>query len=315
MKTSMNQQNSISRRRFVGAGSAAVAGAMIGLGGAGVRVCADVARPSGTIFKSIKIGMFNENITLVEKFQLLKDMGFDGIELNSPGGVDKTDALKVSRHVGLPIHGVVNSIHWSVRLSDPDEETRSRALEGLLTAIREAHMVGGSAVLLVPGKVNNADTENHGQVWRRSIDGIRKALPLAAKLGIHILIENVWNNFLYDPKGPDNQSAALLAAYLDEINSPWVGSYFDIGNHQRFGRPADWIRTLGRRIVKLDVKDWGKETGFSKIGDGDVDWADVRAALKEIQFTGWATAEVAGGDRNRIKEVGQRMDRYLLGVS
>lgn len=312
----MNQVNPMTRRRFVASGTAAVAGAMVGLGGtAGVRAASESLRPEKKIFKSIKIGMFNENISLVEKFQLLKDMGFDGVELNSPGGIEKSDALKVSRLVGLPIHGVVDSIHWSVRLSDPDAETRSRALEGLLTAIRDAHRVGGSAVLLVPGKVTHPETENHGQVWRRSIDGIRQALPLAAKLGIHILIENVWNNFLYDPKGPDNQSAVLLAAYLDEINSPWVGSYFDIGNHQRFGRPADWIRTLGRRIVKLDVKDWGKETGFSKIGDGDVDWADVRSALSEIGYTGWATAEVAGGDRDRIKEVGQRMDKYLLGAS
>ena len=136
---------------------------------------------------------------------------------------------------------------------------------------------------------------------------------MSSRLGIHILIENVWNNFLYDPKGDNNQSADLLAKYLDEMNSPWVGSYFDIGNHQRFGKPAEWIRTLGKRIVKLDVKDWGKSNGFCKIGDGDVDWPDVRKALGEIGFTGWSTAEVGGGNRDRIKEIHDRMDKHLLG--
>lgn len=265
------------------------------------------------IYKSIKIGMFRESIPLAEKFQILKDLGFDGVELNSPGGVDKGEALKASRKTGLPLHGVVDSIHWGTRLSDPKHEARAKALEGLKTAIRDAHRIGGTSVLLVPGRVSDPNDENHFQVWRRSIQGIRAALPLASRLGIHILIENVWNNFLYDPKGDAAQSAGLLAAYIDEIDSPWVGSYFDIGNHQRFGKPAEWIRTLGRRIVKLDVKDWGVANGFCKIGDGDVDWPAVRAALREIRFSGWATAEVAGGDRKRIQEVGARMDRHLLG--
>ena len=66
-------------------------------------------------------------------------------------------------------------------------------------------------------------------------------------------------------------------------------------------------------FVKLDVKDWGKSNGFCKIGDGDVDWPDVRKALGEIGFTGWSTAEVGGGKRERIQEIHDRMDKYLLG--
>jgi len=267
-----------------------------------------------TIYKSIKMGMFREDIPLIEKFRLMQAMGYDGIELNSPGGVDKEEALQASRELSFPIHGVVDSIHWGTRLSDPNPEVREKGLQGLLTALRDTHYVGGSAVLLVPGAARDPEKESRGHVWTRSIEQIRKALPTASKLGIHILIENVWNQFLYDPKGNNRQSASLLAAYLDEINSPWVGSYFDIGNHQKFGKPAEWIRTLGSRIVKLDVKDWGVSNGFCKIGDGDVDWEDVRAALKEIGFTGWATAEVGGGDRHRIREIGERMDTHLLGL-
>ena len=265
------------------------------------------------IYKSIKMGMFNEKISVHEKFKLMKEMGFDGAELNSPGGVDKEEALNASRELGFPIHGVVDSIHWGIRLSDPDPAIREKGLQGLLTAMKDTHFVGGDAVLLVPGAARDPENESHGHVWTRSIEQIKKALPTASKLGVRILIENVWNNFLYDPKGANDQSASLLAAYLDEINSPWVGSYFDIGNHQRFGKPAEWIRTLGHRIVKLDVKDWGVDNGFCKIGDGDVDWADVRSALRQIGYTGWATAEVSGGDRHRIKDISERMDQYLLG--
>lgn len=260
---------------------------------------------------SLKIGMARVGKSLEEKFKVIKELGYDGIELNSPGGVNKDEALKASRATGLPIHGVVDSIHWGTRLSDPSAETREKALQGLLTAIRDSKKVGGSSVLLVPAVVNGGVT--HQQAWDRSIEQIRKALPLASELKIHILIENVWNNFLYDPKGPNTQTAKQLVKYIDEINNPLVGSYFDIGNHQKFGKPAEWIRQLGKRIVKLDVKDWGVKGGFTKIGSGDVDWPDVRKALAEIGFSGWATAEVGGGNRERCAEILANMRTHLLG--
>ncbi|MDA7524461.1 sugar phosphate isomerase/epimerase [bacterium] len=312
----MTPKVSIDRRNFLSLSAVSIAGTMMtgvpGLNMASLQ--ADHHNDKGNrIYKSIKMGMFNEKISVHEKFKLMKEMGFDGAELNSPGGVNKEEALNASRELGFPIHGVVDSIHWGIRLSDPDPAVREKGLQGLLTAMKDTHFVGGNAVLLVPGAARDPEKESHGHVWTRSIEQIKKALPTASKLGVRILIENVWNNFLYDPKGDNDQSASLLAAYLDEINSPWVGSYFDIGNHQRFGKPAEWIRTLGHRIVKLDVKDWGVDNGFCKIGDGDVDWADVRSALHQIGYTGWATAEVSGGDRHRIKDISERMDQYLLG--
>ena len=48
--------------------------------------------------------------------------------------------------------------------------------------------------------------------------------------------------------------------YLDEINNPWVQAYYDIGNMQKFAPSHEWIRILGNRNVKLDVKDWGVKT-------------------------------------------------------
>ena len=261
---------------------------------------------------ALKGGMAGFGANLEEKFRTLKELGYDGIELDSPGGQNKEEALAASKATGLPIHGVVDSIHWQTRFSDPSDEVRERALQGLLTAIRESHAVGGSSVLLVPGVVD--DKTSHDDACARSIEGIRKALPLASELGVFILIENVWNRMFYKEDGGNSQSAKLLADYLDEIDSPWVGSYFDIGNHQRFGKPAEWIRTLGKRIVKLDCKDWGVKGGFGKIGEGDVDWPSVRAALRDINYSGWATAEVAGGDEARCAEILKNMRTHLLGA-
>ncbi len=254
------------------------------------------------IFKSVKWGMIKVDGSVADKFQLQKELGYDGMELVSPSGLDLNEVRAASDSTGMPVHGVVDMKHWNDRLSSPDRATRDRGRQYLEQSIRDSKAFGGDTVLLVPGAVRGED-ENHDHVWRRSIVEIRKVLPLASRLGVRILIENVWNGFCESPE--------QLRDYLDEIDSPWVGSYFDIGNVRKFGPSEDWIRTLGSRIVKLDVKDWGGNNGFCRIGDGDVNWPAVREALHEIGFSGWCTAEVAGGDRERLADIAQRMDRAL----
>jgi len=150
------------------------------------------------------------------------------------------------------------------------------------------------------------------EVWKRSLANIAQAVPLAAELGVVIAIENVWNHFLYDHAGDASQSVEPFVSYLDQINSPWVGMQFDIGNHWKYGQTGDWIRKLGRRIVKLDAKGFSRKGDtFTKIGAGDVDWADVRKALLEINFYGWCAAEVEGGGPERLREISANMDRVF----
>ena len=269
------------------------------------------ARSALPIRFALKYGMVGVEGSMVEKFKLLKRLGYDGVELDSPNNLHREEVLAAVEVSGLPVHGVVDSIHWRERLSSPDPKVRETAVTGLETAIRDIKDYGGSSVLLVPGLSADPEKENHDQVWERSIEGIQQVLPLAAELGIHILIENVWNKFCYEHDGPPDQSAARFVQYIDAIDSPWVGMYFDLGNHQKYGNVAEWVRQMGRRIVKLDVKDWGIEAGWAKIGDGDVDWPAVREALTEIGYTGWATAEVGGGDEKRLAEILERMRRAL----
>jgi L-ribulose-5-phosphate 3-epimerase len=261
----------------------------------------------GRLYKSLKIGMVNVQGSLTDKFKVLKEVGFDGVEMDSPG-VDVEATRKAMAESGLPVDGTVCSTHWNVRHSDKDPAVRAKALVDLQKAMRDTHALEGNSVLLVPGHGKDG-TER--EVWDRSIANIRLAIPLAAELGVHIAIENVWNQFLYEHEGPENQNANKLRDYIDEINSPWIGVHFDIGNHQKYAKPADWIRTLGRRIVKLDVKDWGKKAGWAKIGEGDIDWADVRKALLEIGYSGWAAAEVNGGGRDQLREVREQMDKVF----
>ncbi|MCR9292334.1 MAG: sugar phosphate isomerase/epimerase [bacterium] len=255
------------------------------------------------IYKSLKWNMVQTGGTVLDKFQLLKRLGYDGVELDSPQGLEQEEAIRASQKSGLPIEGIVNSTHWKVRHSDPDPGVREQALSNMQTAMHFAKAVGADSVLLVPGNVTNAETENHDQVWQRSTEGIRQLLPLAEALGVQILIENVGNGFCETPE--------LFAEYVDQFDHPLLGIHFDIGNFIRLGPPAEWIRILGNRIKKLDVKDRTRANERKLIGDGQADWPAVRQALSDIGYQGWAAAEVAGGDETRLREVLTRMDRVL----
>lgn len=255
------------------------------------------------LYKSLKWNMVQLDGTLLQKLLILKEIGYDGVELDRPGDIGAEDALAASQAAGLPIEGIVNSTHWNIRHSDPDPEVRRQAFENMSEALHYAAQVKANSVLLVPGKVTDPETENHDQVWQRSIAEITKLIPIAERLQIQILIENVGNGFCETPE--------LFAEYIDAIDSEWVGIHFDIGNHIRVSPPADWIRTLGSRIKKLDVKDRTHDNQRALIGEGQADWPAVRNALVAIGYRGWAAAEVPGGDRERLADVLARMNRVL----
>lgn len=259
--------------------------------------------------KAIKYGMIRwPNATHRDKLELAKKCGFQGIEIDSPGTPQLDELVRASKETGIAIHGVIDSVHWHQPLSDPDEKVRAKGLEALLTAIREAQVVGAETVLLVPGVVKEGVT--YTQCWERSQTEIRKAIPLAEKCGVKIAIEVVWNNFITQPE--------QLVEYVDSFKSPWVGAYFDCSNMIRYGvSSADWIRKLGKRMLKFDFKGFSLKRYNTKlnpwvdIGEGDENWPEILKALAEIGYEGWATAEVQGGGEDTLRKISRQMDKVF----
>ena len=250
------------------------------------------------IKKSLKYGMIKEELSIMDKFKLIKDLGFDGIELDSPNDLNEKEILAARDKTGLKIPGTVNSYHWKKPLSDPDPAVRAECLESMKTALRKTKLYGGSTVLLVPGVVSEAVP--YHEAYERSQAEIRKLLPVAEETGVKIALENVWNNFLLSP--------VEAARYVDEFDHPMIGWYFDVGNIIRYGWAEHWIRALGPRILKVDIKEYSRKKqqdegiwkGFQvELTEGDCNWAEVNKAFKEVGYQGWGSAEVPGGDRDR----------------
>lgn len=307
----------MNRRDFLS--SAATTAAVLSLGSAPALATPSSARPAPSpmgpavrkLKKSVKYGMIGVGDTVMEKFQILRDIGFDGVELDSPNNLTVDEVLKAKEATGIEVPGVVDSVHWAKPLSDANPDVRAEGRAALEQAIRDCKAYGGTSVLLVPAVVNKQTS--YADAYTRSQEEIRKVLPLARETGIQIAIENVWNGFLLSP--------LEAARYTDELDPKWVGWHFDIGNIVNFGWPEHWIPVLGNRIWKLDVKEFSRKKrddeglwkGFaSEIGDGDCDWPTVMKAIDAIGYgNGWAAAEVRGGDQARLKDVYERMCRVL----
>src|ERR1041384_1427861 len=286
---------SLNRRDFVKLTGTALAATVFNPNG----LCAaDEAPPRGNkrgLKKGVSLGMVAGNQTILEKFKLLKDLGFDGIELNYPGGPDKNEILKARDTTGIAVGNIIDSVHWNQPLSDPNPEVRAKGLAGLKQSLRDAKELGCPAVLLVPavGKKEVA----YAEAYTRSLAEIRKPVPLAEELGVKIAIENVWNQFLLSP--------LEAARYVDEFNSKAVGWHFDVGNVINIGWPEQWIRVLGKRIQKLHIKEFSRAKrdkeglwkGFDvPLLEGDNDWPSVMRALDDVGYHGWAITEQGGGD-------------------
>ncbi|MFO7907812.1 MAG: sugar phosphate isomerase/epimerase family protein [Planctomycetota bacterium] len=257
---------------------------------------------------SCKLGMIkptSDDEPLVDRLGRAAEAGFDGVDFDQAGGYTPEEVREAVGEAGVFVHNAINHAHWQDRLTSPDEAVRAKGRANIEHCIRVSHAAGGSAVLIVVGKSADGPAR---EINDRCRTEIKKLLPLAAALGQMILVENVWNGMHYDEDAPPEQSASRYVEFIDSFNSPWVGMYYDIGNHWKYGQPGDWIREFGRRCVKLDVKGFSRENDqFTDIGQGDLPWDQVRKALDEIEFTGWATAEVGGGDVKRLTTVREQM--------
>jgi L-ribulose-5-phosphate 3-epimerase len=265
------------------------------------------------IRKAVEFNMLPNSLGILERFQLAKDAGFEEIECpTTPEPAKADEILAASRKAGLRIHSVMNQEHWRSPLSSSDPAVVEKSMEGMRTSLRNAKLWGADTVLLVPAVVN-AETP-YAQAWERSQRQIRKLVPMAEELKVIIGIEEVWNKFLLSP--------LEMVRYVDEFQTPWIRAYFDVGNIEIWGYPQDWIRTLGKRIVKLHIKDFSfkndpatrkRTPDFVPLLEGEIDWKAVHAALADIGYQGTATVELSGGDGEYLKEVNRRFDRILNG--
>jgi L-ribulose-5-phosphate 3-epimerase len=293
----------VSRREFV-----AQAGALAAVGMTSfARPAVAAASNRRGLKRSLKFGMIRQGETVLEKLMVARDAGFDGVEFEiTVAESSKREILEACAKTGLAVPGTVSGANGR-RFSHADPKVRAEGVENYKVALQTTRDLGGTTVLLYPGIV---DADNpYDVVYERMQESVRAVIPTAEKTGTKIAFENVWNNFLLSPLEARD--------FVDSFNHPLVGWYFDVGNVVTFGWPEQWIRILGKRVFKLDIKEYsrtrereeGKRHGFNvELMEGDCNWPAVMQAVDDVGYTGgWGSAEVRGGDAERLRFIADRM--------
>lgn len=291
--------SSIGRREFIQR-TAVAAGTAVGTA---LAARAQDAASGVRLPKAIQYTMLPEGVSDADKLRVARACGFEGVEAVAMESIDAATRFgDLARAAETPVHSMTFG-GWGAPLSSPDPQVVRQGLTELELALRCTKAMGGEVVLLVPAVVN--ENVRYVEAYERSQRNIRTMLPLAEDLGVIIAVENVWNNFLLSP--------IEFARYVDEFESPWLKAYFDCGNVVAFGWPEDWIRTLGKRIVRIHLKDFRREgREWTNLGEGDVNWPEVREALvDEVGYTGWVTPELSAGDEAYMRDLVDRINRLI----
>jgi hexulose-6-phosphate isomerase len=252
--------------------------------------------------KGISIWAFPSDWSLEYCFLLAVEAGFDGIELayasDGPITPDSTEAAlgiirKEAETSDIEISSLASGIFWQVNMISDDAEERQQAKKHLVRMLEIASTLELGLVLIVPGFIGPFEAgppvvSDYEVGYQRAVDIFREISPLAQRLGVDLGVENVWNKFL--------SSAHEMKSFLDLVESPNVGCYFDVGNCLRTGYPEQWIRILGSRIKGVHFKDFrvnvGNLQGFVDLFEGDVDFEAVMGALQEIGYQGYCIVEL-----------------------
>jgi hexulose-6-phosphate isomerase len=270
------------------------------------------------MFTALNAWTFPPDTSLDEQLAVTASTGFAAIELViSADGPLRPDtplpecaglAQKAAER-GVRIAGLATVDFWQFNYASPDEADRRQAVDLTLRMLDRAAALEAGAILVVPAVVGKAsDTRMqvaYADALQRVLDALSTLRHEAEARSVTIAIENVWNRFLLSP--------VEAADLIDQVNSPYVGFYLDVGNVLAFGYPEDWIATLGGRIARVHMKDFdlGRPgmAGFCPLGEGSVDWPAVIGALRSVGYAGPLIFEGDG----EPADICRRLDNILAG--
>ena len=191
------------------------------------------------------------------------------------------------RGTGLEIFSAACPLLRRCPLSAADQQFRQQARQLVIAALDRAAWLGAGALVVEAGRLASVDDPRRQEVsYADALNAVFESLRVlsfeAESRGVVLAIENPADAFLLSP--------VEMRDLVDRVGSPWVQVCLDVVRVRRHGFPADWIDTLGPRIVHVHLADLrvaapgGEDTCLP--GGGEVEWPAVVAALKRQGYRG-----------------------------
>ena len=262
-----------------------------------------------------------------EAMQEAKDMGYEGIELAVwHEGVFTLDTpmskvrefRRYAEDIGLEIACIASAMFWKYNFTHPDKENNKKAFDIVNYLVEAAAEAGTRSTLFVPGGVDvyhnpEIPVVQYDVAYDRIVSALQKLSEKAKAYDVVLGVENanVFNKILLSP--------LEMKKMIEDVDSEYVGVYFDVANVMSTGYPEHWIRILGKHIKTIHIKDYKRDflrvDAFVDLFEGDINWQEVMDALKDIEYDGHLVLEMyppfAWFNEVRLKAASEAMDKIM----
>jgi len=250
----------------------------------------------------IALGIYEKALpsamTWQERLVTTAEAGFDFLELSIDESDSRLQRLNWDARqraelreticgIGVPITTLCLSAQRRFPMGSSSLEIRQESLTIVKKAIDLACDLG-IRILLIPGYDVYYESSD-ASTWARFLEGLSQAVGWASRTGVMLALENTERSLT---------SITQTVWYVNQLNSPWLQLYGDIGNLNALGHDvvAELVAGAGH-LAGLHVKDTlaGQFRNVA-LGCGTVPFVQAFRALWQIQFSGPILLEMGGGD-------------------
>lgn len=234
-----------------------------------------------------------------ERLSFAKYAGYDFVEMSIDEtderlgrvcsiGSEKSDIVNAVLKTGVPVLTMCLSGNRRYPIGSKDEEIRTKGIDIIKGAIKLSVEIGIRVVQLAGyDEYYNPSDDITRELFERSL---RECVGCAEKYGVMLAIETMDTNLC--------GSIASIMRFINNINSPWLSVYPDIGNLSSRKVNIDEDFQSGKdHIVVIHLKDT-RENEFRRVGFGEgiVDFAQFFKLLSDMDYRGPFVVEMWSDD-------------------
>ena len=245
----------------------------------------------------------------IDFLKMLRDSGFDGVDLNFSGGFFEEDQLSaicgnlqaaglVCAQVHLPTYGLFAD-------SGEDDPELEKRIEFALSVMPQLGAKWGAIHVRSAAK-NGFDRE---KAMRDNIRWLQRLAGIAESNNVGIAVENL-------PTFPDRPDAPFFSSriedqceLIDAIGHPLLGACWDFGHahlniQHKDKAQSELLQELGDLLKIVHVHgNYATRDSHLPPAIGSVDWEDALTGLKKIGYHGFFSLECGcGGSDPKIVE-------------
>ena len=187
--------------------------------------------------KAVRFEMSISKLSLKERLALLKEAGFDGVEMNS-GSYKIEEVSNAARSESMKIVSIENTGQWSSPLNHRGVTVRNAAVDSLKRAVEEALKLEAEFVSTVPG-VRLPDED--GGSFERAVSSLNKVLPMLNGTDLKLVLQNSCSGF--------SDNAEVMAKLINALENSSTGVCLDLTSASK--DKSDWIELLGPKILTV----------------------------------------------------------------